>query len=79
MDGTDMIPDLRYRFFDENNDVLRYNIFHAELVIRHSENRAAFRRESPAGRTPCSRAVVVRQAHGPVNSGQDGVTIDKEG
>ncbi len=25
--------------FDENNDVLRYNIFHAELVIRHSENR----------------------------------------
>lgn len=39
MDGTDMIPDLRYRFFDENNDVLLYNIFHAELVIRHSENR----------------------------------------
>jgi len=36
-------------------------------------------RESPASRTPCSRAVVVRQAHGPVNSGQDGVTIDKEG
>ena len=24
--------------FDENNDVLRYNVFHAELVIRHSEN-----------------------------------------
>ncbi|WP_302327215.1 hypothetical protein [Enterocloster lavalensis] len=24
--------------FDENNNVLRYNVFHAELVIRHSEN-----------------------------------------
>ena len=24
--------------FDENNGVLRYNVFHAELVIRHSEN-----------------------------------------
>ncbi len=24
--------------FNENNDILRYNIFHAELVIRHSEN-----------------------------------------
>lgn len=24
--------------FDENNDVLRYNMFHAELVIRHSED-----------------------------------------
>ncbi len=28
--------------FDENNDVLRYNIFHAELVIRHSENRKMY-------------------------------------
>ncbi len=28
--------------FDENNDVLRYNIFHAELVIRHSENRKLY-------------------------------------
>ena len=42
MDGTDMIPDLRYRFFDENNDVLLYNIFHAELVIRHSENKKLY-------------------------------------
>ena len=24
--------------FDENNDILRYNMFHAELVIRHSED-----------------------------------------
>lgn len=24
--------------FDESNDVLRYNVFHVELVIRHSEN-----------------------------------------
>lgn len=24
--------------FNENNDILRYNIFYAELVIRHSEN-----------------------------------------
>lgn len=23
---------------DENDDVLRYNAFHAQLVIRHSEN-----------------------------------------
>ena len=28
--------------FDENNDVLRYNVFHAELVIRHSENRKLY-------------------------------------
>ena len=28
--------------FDENNDVLQYNIFHAELVIRHSENRKLY-------------------------------------
>lgn len=28
--------------FDENNDILRYNIFHAELVIRHSENRKLY-------------------------------------
>ena len=27
---------------DENNDVLRYNVFHAELVIRHSENRKLY-------------------------------------
>ena len=25
--------------FDENNDVLRYNVSHAELVIRHSIDR----------------------------------------
>ena len=28
--------------FDENNDVLRYNVFHAELVIRHSENKKLY-------------------------------------
>ena len=28
--------------FDENNDVLRYNVFHAELVIRHSEDRKLY-------------------------------------
>lgn len=28
--------------FDENNDVMPYNVFHAELVIRHSENRKLY-------------------------------------
>ncbi len=28
--------------FDEKNDVLRYNVFHVELVIRHSENRKLY-------------------------------------
>ena len=28
--------------FDENNDVLRYNVFHAELVMRHSENKKLY-------------------------------------
>lgn len=28
--------------FDENNDVLRYNVFHAELVIRHFENKKLY-------------------------------------
>lgn len=28
--------------FDENNDVLRYNVFHAKLVIRHSENKKLY-------------------------------------
>lgn len=27
---------------DENNDILRYNIFHAELIIRHSENKRLY-------------------------------------
>ena len=27
---------------DENNDVLRYNVFHAELVIRHSEDNRLY-------------------------------------
>ena len=28
--------------FDENNDVLRYHVFHAELVTRYSENRKLY-------------------------------------
>ena len=28
--------------FDENNDILRYNVFQAELVIRHSENKKLY-------------------------------------
>lgn len=28
--------------FDENNNVLRYNVFYAELVIRHSESKKLY-------------------------------------
>lgn len=28
--------------FNEKNDILRYNVFHAELAIRHSENKKLY-------------------------------------
>lgn len=28
--------------FNENNEILRYNVFHAELLIRHSEDKKLY-------------------------------------
>ena len=28
--------------FDDAGEILRYNVFHAELIIRHSENKKLY-------------------------------------
>ena len=38
MAGIDMILILHYRVYGDNEDIERYNVFHASLIIRHAND-----------------------------------------